>query len=55
MGKRFPYPKRYWIYLIVIFICSVLLFVNIYLTDSWTGDKHSLNFHSVIGVCFLSF
>lgn len=39
MGKRFPYPKRYWIYLIVIFICSVLLFVNIYLTDSLTGDK----------------
>ena len=39
MGKRFPYPKRYWIYLIVVFICSVLLFVNIYRTVSWTGYK----------------
>ena len=39
MGKRFPYPKRYWVYLIVVLICSILLFVNIYRTDSWTGDK----------------
>lgn len=40
MGKRFPYPKRYWIYVIIILICSILLIGNIYLTDdSWTGDK----------------
>ncbi len=39
MGKRFPYPKRYWIYVIIILICSILLIGNIYRTDSWTGDK----------------
>ena len=39
MNKRFPFPKRYWVYLIVVLICSVLLIGNIYRTDSWTGDK----------------
>jgi len=39
MNKRFPFPKRYWIYMVIVLICSVLLFVNIYRTDSWTGDK----------------
>ena len=39
MNRRFPFPKRYWVYLIVVLLCSVLLIGNIYLTDSWTGDK----------------
>lgn len=39
MSKRFPYPKRYWIYIIVLLICSILLFGNIYRTNSWTGNK----------------
>lgn len=39
MNKRFPFPKRYWVYLIVVLLCSVLLIGNIYRTDSWTGDK----------------
>ena len=39
MNKRFPFPKRYWVYLILVLICSILLIVNIYRTDSWTGDK----------------
>ena len=38
MNKRF-FPKRYWVYLIVVLLCSVLLIGNIYRTDSWTGDK----------------
>ena len=39
MNKRFPYPKRYWIYMIMALICSILLIGNIYRTDGWTGDK----------------
>ena len=39
MNKRFPFPKRYWVYLILVLICSILLIGNIYRTDSWTGDK----------------
>ena len=39
MNKRFPFPKRYWIYWIVVLICSILLIGNIYRTDGWTGDK----------------
>lgn len=39
MNKRFPFPKRYWVYLIIVLICSILLIGNIYRTDSWTGDK----------------
>ncbi len=39
MNKRFPFPKRYWVYLIIILICSILLIGNIYRTDGWTGDK----------------
>lgn len=39
MSKRFPYPKQYWIYTIAVLICSILLIVNIYRTDSWTGHK----------------
>lgn len=39
MNKRFPFPKGYWVYLIVVLLCSVLLIGNIYRTDSWTGDK----------------
>ena len=39
MNKRFPFPKRYWVYLFILLICSILLIGNIYRTDSWTGDK----------------
>lgn len=39
MNKRFPFPKRYWIFLIIVLICSILLVGNISRTDSWTGDK----------------
>lgn len=39
MNKRFPYPKRYWIYMIMAFICLILLIGNICRTDSRTGDK----------------
>ena len=39
MNKRFPYPKRYWIYMIMALICSILLIGNICRTDSRTGDK----------------
>lgn len=35
MNKRFPFSKRYWIYLMF----SILLIGNIYRTDSLTGDK----------------
>ena len=45
MNKRFPFPKRYWFYLIVVLICSVLLIGNIYRTDSWTGDKPFSEFY----------
>ena len=44
MNKKFPFPKRYWIYLIIFFICAILLICNIYRTDSWTGDKSFSNF-----------
>ncbi len=39
MNKRFSFPKRYWIYIGVVFVCGVLLIGNILRTDSWTGDK----------------
>ena len=37
MNKRFPYPKQYWIYMIMAFICSILLIGNIYRADGM-GD-----------------
>lgn len=39
MYKKVPCSKRYWIYLIVVLMCSVLLIGNIYRTDGWTGEK----------------
>lgn len=39
MNKRFPFPKRYWMFLGAIPICAVLLFANYFRTNSWTGDK----------------
>lgn len=39
MNKRFPFPKRYWVYLCATIIFGILLVANIYRTDSWTGDK----------------
>ena len=38
MKKRIPFPKKYWVYLIIVLIGSVLLIVNIIRTDSWTVD-----------------
>lgn len=43
-NKRFPFPKRYWVYLITVLILSVLLIGNIYRTDSWTGEKQFSEF-----------
>lgn len=39
MYKKFPFPKRYWVYLCATIILGILLVANIYRTDSWTGDK----------------
>lgn len=39
MNKRYPFPKRFWVYLAAVFIFAILLEVNIFRTDSWTGDK----------------
>lgn len=39
MNQRYHLPKRYWFYMIIILLFSVLLFANIYRTDVWTGDK----------------
>ena len=39
MNKRFPFPKRYWMYLCATLFFGLLLIANIYRTDSWTGDK----------------
>ena len=39
MNKRFPFSKRYWIYMIIVLMFSILLIGNIYRTDSLTGDK----------------
>ena len=39
MNKRFPFPKRYWVYLCGTIVFGLLLILNIYRTDSWTGDK----------------
>lgn len=37
--KRFPLPKKYWIYIILIITSYILLLFNVQRTDSWTGDK----------------
>ena len=39
MNKRFPFPKKYWVYLCGTIVFGLLLILNIYRTDSWTGDK----------------
>ncbi len=39
MNKRFPFPKRYWVYLCAVLVFAFLLIINVYRTDSWTGDK----------------
>ena len=33
MNQRYHLPKRYWFYMIIILLFSVLLFANIYRTD----------------------
>ena len=38
MNKRFPLPKKYWIYLSASIVFWCLLFGNIFRTNSWTGD-----------------
>ena len=38
MNKRFPFPKRYWLYLFAAIFCACLLFINFFRTDSLTGD-----------------
>lgn len=39
MNQRYHFPKRYWFYMIIILLFSVLFFANTYRTDVWTGDK----------------
>ena len=46
MNKRFPFPKRYWVYLCGTIVFGLLLILNIYRTDSWTGDKPFSEFAS---------
>ncbi len=55
MNKRFPFQKRYWIYMIMVLICSILLVGNIYRTGSWTGDKQFSEFAQRDWQLFLSF
>lgn len=38
-NHKFPLPKKYWVYITVLVVIGVLLFVNIFRTNSWTGDK----------------
>ena len=35
---KIPYPKRYWVYLKVIAFCAIMIFLNIFRTDVWTGN-----------------
>lgn len=32
-------PKKYWVYLSLVVVCAILLFANIFRTDSWTVEK----------------
>lgn len=36
MKNKSPHPERYFY---VSLICLILLFLNFYRTDNWTGDK----------------
>lgn len=36
MKKKTPHPERYFY---VLLVCLILLFLNFYRTDDWTGDK----------------
>lgn len=38
-NPKFPLPKKYWVYITILVVIGVLLFANIFRTDSWTGDK----------------
>ena len=41
---EFPFPKKYWIYVSVCGVFAILLFVNIFVTDSLTGEKELWDF-----------
>lgn len=43
-NKGFPFPKKYWIYLIFCVVFGILYFVNIFVTDGITGDKELWNY-----------
>lgn len=44
MNKRFPLPKTFWVYLCGIIVFGLFLILNIYRTDSWTGNKSFFDF-----------
>lgn len=39
MAKGYPLPRQYWIFTALAALFAVLLFVNIFRTNNWTGDK----------------
>lgn len=38
MNERFPFPKRYYVYVTLVFVFAFLLLGNVFRTDGWTGD-----------------
>ncbi len=55
MNKTIPFPKRFWVYLILIVLCAVLVFCNIQWTDGWTGDREASAFTQRDWVLFALF
>lgn len=48
-------PKKYWIYVAVVFVLAVLLFVNIFVTDGLTDEKEFSAFTQEDWLCFAAF
>lgn len=40
----FPFPKKYWVYLVFCVVLGVLLFINIFVADGLTGEKEFWDF-----------
>ena len=41
---KFPFPRKYWIYVSICGVFAILLFVNIFVTDGLTGEKEFWDF-----------
>lgn len=41
---NYPFPKKYWIYVVLCVVLGVLLFVNIFVTNGLTGEKEFWDF-----------